>query len=142
MDEAEILREAARIAGSKRTERKAATARENGKKGGRPAGTLASEETKLRMSNSQKARWERRKQDMAEKAGAALHSDDIEARREAARLLGQARSERKAAAARENGKKNTFTEETRVKLRAAQQARRERERQQKATDAQGRTGLD
>lgn len=67
-------------------------------------------------------------------AGASLHDDDEAARREAARLMGSVRSERKAAAVRENGKKggaHEFTEATRAKLRDAQAARRERERQER-----------
>lgn len=67
--------------------------------------------------------------------GALLHSDDEEARKTAASLMGKARSERKAEAARENGKKSVFTEEMRIKLREAQQARREREH--KAREAAG-----
>jgi hypothetical protein len=63
--------------------------------------------------------------------GALLHGEDANARREAARLMGKASTERKKAAARENGKKNTFTEETRAKLRAGQAARREREREER-----------
>lgn len=39
-------------------------------------------------------------------AGAAMHSGSEDARREAARLLGMARSERKAAASRANGAKS------------------------------------
>jgi hypothetical protein len=40
----------------------------------------------------------------SEKAGTALRSEDEEARRQAASLLGSARTERKAASSRENGK--------------------------------------
>ena len=67
-----------------------------------------------------------------EKSGAALHGEDEAARSEAARMMGRARTERKAQAARLNGAKNTFTDETRAKLREAQAARRERERQERA----------
>ena len=69
-------------------------------------------------------------------SGQSLHDPDAEIRRQAARAMGSARTERKKTASVENGKKggaHAFTEETREKLRAAQAARRERERQEKAT---------
>jgi|SRR5579884_1763753 len=75
--------------------------------------------------------------DTIQTPGQALHSDEADARSEAARMLGRVRSERKAAAARANGAKggtHAFTEETRAKLRAAQQARRERERQARTAE--------
>ncbi len=67
----------------------------------------------------------------SEKSGKSLHDADAERRREGARALGSARTPKKQAAARENGKKSVFTEEMRDKLRVSQQARRERERQEK-----------
>ena len=72
--------------------------------------------------------------------GSLLRSEDAEARREAARMMGRARSEKKAASSRENGKKGgvrIVTEEHREKLRIAQVARRERERQERAALASG-----
>ena len=71
----------------------------------------------------------------ADELGSLLRGEDAEARREAARMMGRARSEKKAAASRENGKKGgvrVVTEEHREKLRLAQTARRERERQERA----------
>ncbi len=64
-------------------------------------------------------------------SGAHLRADAPDDRKEAARRLGMARTEKKAVAARANGAKNTFTEATRAKLRAAQAARRQRERAQR-----------
>jgi len=52
----ETRQEAARLLGSVRSERKAKTSRENGRKGGSHPVT---EEMKARISASQKARWER-----------------------------------------------------------------------------------
>jgi hypothetical protein len=63
--------------------------------------------------------------------GADMHGDDPEARREAARLMGKARSERKIQAARavaESRRGTKWTEEQKAQLRIAQAARRERER--------------
>ena len=71
--------------------------------------------------------------DTSENPGALLHDAEAERRREGARALGSARTPRKQASSRENGKKSVFTEEMREKLKAAQAARRERERQEKAT---------
>jgi hypothetical protein len=62
-----------------------------------------------------------------------MHSDDAEQRREAARLMGSAKTERKVAAARavaESRRGQKWSEEAKAKLREAQQARRERERQE------------
>jgi (p)ppGpp synthase/HD superfamily hydrolase len=68
-------------------------------------------------------------------AGNKMHADDVESRREGARLMGSARTEKKAEAARENQQKAveawsgaSHSEETKAKLREAQKARRERER--------------
>lgn len=64
--------------------------------------------------------------------------DDIEARRRAASILGRARTPAKSKAGRENVKKATaatrgvpLSEEMKAKLRIGQQARRERERQER-----------
>lgn len=71
--------------------------------------------------------------------GQRLQSEEAEVRREAARILGQSKSERKAASSRENGKKSLLsskvgthivTEEMRAKMSAAQKARWERVRQE------------
>ena len=51
-----IVRKAMSIIGSKRTEKKAETSRENGKLGGRKAGSAQTEETKRKISESNKAR--------------------------------------------------------------------------------------
>lgn len=65
-----------------------------------------------------------------------------EARHQAARLMGQARSERKRAAVRENGKKggrprgSTNNPESRAKMRDAQRQRREREAAQRVADVE------
>lgn len=64
-------------------------------------------------------------------AKALQGEEDAEARREAARALGRARTPRKAEAARENGKKAVLTEAQVAKHRQAQQDRRERERREK-----------
>jgi hypothetical protein len=72
--------------------------------------------------------------DTPETPGKALNSDDPEARREAGRLMGSARTERKIAAARavaESRRGVKWTEEQKARLRAAQQARRERERRER-----------
>lgn len=77
-----------------------------------------------------------------EKIGADLHGDDADARKEAARMMGRARTERKVNASRANAAKaaesrigKTFTDEQRVKLKEAQRLRRERE--QAAREASG-----
>lgn len=72
--------------------------------------------------------------------GAVMHDADAERRKEAARAMGQARSERKREAVRQNGLLGgayPMTPETKEKLRAAQSARREREKQER--DALGLT---
>ena len=66
-----------------------------------------------------------------ESLGAQMHDADAEARREAARAMGRARTERKIAAARavaESRRGVLWTEEQKAKLREAQKERRERER--------------
>lgn len=77
--------------------------------------------------------------------GQRLQSEDIEARREAARILGQSKSERKTASSRENGKKSLLsskvgthivTEEMRAKMSAAQKARWERVRREAGITSQ------
>lgn len=67
--------------------------------------------------------------------GEELQSDDVVARREAARMMGRAKTEKKSAASRANMEKlniqrkgQAFSEEHKEKLKAAQAARRERER--------------
>ena len=67
-----------------------------------------------------------------ESDGRALQAGDDEARSEAARRLGSARTERKAAAARENGKKAKLTPEQVLNHKRSQEKRRERERLEKA----------
>jgi hypothetical protein len=54
-------REAARLLGRVRSEKKANAARENGKRGGRPRDYVVSEETRRRISEAAKRRWERQK---------------------------------------------------------------------------------
>lgn len=64
---------------------------------------------------------------------------------EAAAMMGRVRTQRKAAAARDNGRLGgrpqgmgrPFTEEAREKMRTAQRARREREQGQAADNTQG-----
>lgn len=62
-------------------------------------------------------------------SGAALHNEDADARKEAARLLGQSRSEAKIRAARENGRKGgrpkgiPVSEETRKKMSESKKTR-------------------
>jgi len=46
-------------------------------------------------------------------------------------IAGRTTSEKKSAAARLNGANNTFTEETKAKLKEAQRLRREREKREK-----------
>ncbi len=59
----------------------------------------------------------------------ALEGDDLAARREAARLMGQVRTDAKATAARENGKRGgrpkgiPMSDETRRKISEAKRAR-------------------
>jgi hypothetical protein len=66
--------------------------------------------------------------------GHQLQSGDEAARREAARVLGQAATQRKGVAARENGKKGgrpkggATSEESRARMREAQRRRRSQER--------------
>lgn len=68
-----------------------------------------------------------------DKVGAELRSVDLDARREAARLLGGIKTERKSATSAENGKKGgrpkgvLQTEEAKARQREAQRLRRERE---------------
>jgi len=52
----DLLREAARALGRRRSPKKSAAARKNGKKGGRPPGIPASEETKAKIRASQAQR--------------------------------------------------------------------------------------
>ena len=73
-----------------------------------------------------------------EPIGSQLHGDDPEARKEAARMMGKARTPKKTEAtraniARVNEQKRLFgvSEETRAKLREAQILRREREKQER-----------
>lgn len=65
-------------------------------------------------------------------AGANLRGEDAETRSLAAKLLGSVRTEKKAQASRENGRKyggnRIVTDEMREKMREAQRLRRERER--------------
>ena len=73
---------------------------------------------------------------MAESKGKKLQGEDLEARRQAAQVMGQARTKRKREAARENGKKGgrprgtgkPLNDETKAKQREAQRLRRARER--------------
>lgn len=58
----EARREAARLMGSARSERKTLTARENGKSGGRPKGVGQSDETKAKISEAALARAAVRKE--------------------------------------------------------------------------------
>ena len=78
-----------------------------------------------------------------EKIGADLHGDDADARKEAARMMGRARTERKVNASRVNAAKaaesrigKTFTDEQRAKLKEAQRLRREREAQESGVAVQ------
>lgn len=62
--------------------------------------------------------------------GAELHNPDEEARKQAARMLGSIRTERKAESSRQNAAKRRgvpLSEEHRAKLKEAQRLRRERE---------------
>ena len=67
--------------------------------------------------------------------GAAMHDADAELRRQAARAMGQARTEKKIAAARAVAESRIgakWTEEQKANLREKQTERRERERQERA----------
>ena len=73
-----------------------------------------------------------------ERIGADLQGGTEEARRQAASMMGSARTEKKTASSRENAAKaaearrgSKWTEEQRAKLREAQSARREREKQER-----------
>ena len=55
----EALREAARLMGQVSTQAKAAAARENGKRGGRPKGIPMSAEARRKISEAKRARAER-----------------------------------------------------------------------------------
>jgi len=58
-----------------------------------------------------------------EKAGADLQSADIDARRQAARLMGRAKTERKAATSAANGRSFAgHTEEAKERIREGQRA--------------------
>ena len=57
----EARREAARLMGLARTERKAASSRKNGQAGGRPKGSPMSEDAKARISAANRARWAAKK---------------------------------------------------------------------------------
>jgi hypothetical protein len=57
----EWRRAAARLLGSARSEKKAAAARQNGKRGGRPKNYQVGEETRKRIADSMKRRWAERK---------------------------------------------------------------------------------
>ena len=73
-----------------------------------------------------------------ETPGKDMHDPAAEARREAARALGQARTPAKAKAARENAAARRgvpLSEEHREKIRAAQEARWEKYRAKKAEQA-------
>lgn len=66
-----------------------------------------------------------------ESSGGAMHDTDAGKRREAARELGSARTEKKAEAARQNAalrRGKPLSDEHKEKLRQAQAARREREK--------------
>ena len=66
-----------------------------------------------------------------ENAGADLHNSDEEARRQAARMLGSIRTERKAESSRQNAAKRRgipLSEEHKAKLREAQRIRWKREK--------------
>ena len=73
---------------------------------------------------------------MAESKGKKLQGGDLEARRHAAQVMGQARTKRKQEASRENGRLGgrprgtgkPLSDETRAKQREAQRLRRARER--------------
>lgn len=74
-----------------------------------------------------------------ESPGTAMHDPDAERRREAARAMGQARTERKTQQSAQNiqqlnkrRKTEGFSEETKLKLKAAQALRREREKAEHA----------
>lgn len=74
-----------------------------------------------------------------EKIGAAIHGSDADARREAARLMGQAKSERKTQASKENGKNGgrkpgtKLTPEHREKIAAARRTYEEVKRTTQTT---------
>ena len=73
--------------------------------------------------------------DVPETSGRAMHSADADARREAARLMGQATTEKKAAAARATAasrKGTQWTEEQKTNLRARRAELREQRQQELA----------
>jgi hypothetical protein len=67
--DAERRREAARLMGAVRSERKAEAARANGKLGGRPRNHRVSDETRQRIADSMKQRWVERKEQ--------VHGEDV-----------------------------------------------------------------
>lgn len=58
-EDAETRSEAARVMGQARSEKKAVAVRENGKLGGRPKNIPASDSVKKSVSEAQKLRWRR-----------------------------------------------------------------------------------
>lgn len=64
-EEAEERRRATALLGSVITPKKLAALRENAKKGGRPRGWRAPEETRTKQSEAMKAAWARRKAESA-----------------------------------------------------------------------------
>ncbi len=67
-----------------------------------------------------------------EKIGADLHGGNTDVRKEAARLMGQAKTQTKLDALAKNREKFTgHTEESKARIREAQQARRRREKEAK-----------
>jgi hypothetical protein len=68
-----------------------------------------------------------------------MNEEEEEIVRKAMSVIGRSKSEKKVAASRANGAKNqVVSEATKAKLRAAQKARRERERQEEeAIHAEG-----
>ena len=59
LDNIDALREAARLMGQVSTEAKAAAARENGKRGGRPKGIPMSAEARRKISEAKRTRADR-----------------------------------------------------------------------------------
>ena len=68
LDQAELRREAARLLGRVRSERKTIAARENGKLGGRPKDYAVSEDTKRRIAEGVRRRWMQRKDEEVEES--------------------------------------------------------------------------
>lgn len=66
LNDAILRRAAARQLGQARSERKSAAVRENGKKGGRPAGTKTSAAAKARMREAQRQRRAREQASIVE----------------------------------------------------------------------------